>query len=118
MRFPVVVGGQVAEVAGVTHLLLRQAVLMSFRIVMPACAHAVGRRAIAELMNVEGVFLARIQAFDVGDDFHRVAFLRETHGAVTFAAGGRVQYGDGLLHGSPGFAVRFVAMLRRTQRTG
>ena len=69
-------------------------------------------------MNVEGVFLARIQAFDVGDDFHRVAFLRETHGAVTFAAGGRVQYGDSLLHGSPGFAVRFVAMLRRTQRAG
>src|SRR5438132_842999 len=118
VRFALVVGGKIAKVAAVTHLLLRETMLVAFGVVMPACAHAVGRGAITELMNVEGVLLARVQAFDVGDDFHRVAFLRETHGAVTFVAGSRVQYGDDLLHGSPGFAVGLVAMLRRTQRTG
>src|SRR5207302_9874670 len=55
VRFPVGVGSQVAKVASVTHLLLREAVLVAFGVVMPACAHAVGRCAITELMNVEGV---------------------------------------------------------------
>ena len=116
--FALVVGGKIAKVAGVTHLLLRETMLVAFGVVMPACAHAVRRCAIAELMNVEGVFLARVQAFDVGDDFHRVAFLRETNGAVTFVSGRRVQYRHCLLHGGPGFAVRLAVVFRRPQRTG
>ena len=69
-------------------------------------------------MNVEGVFLARIQTFEVGDNLHRVAFLREAHRAMAFVARGRVQHRDGLFNSGPGFAVGFVAVFGGAQRTG
>ena len=115
MRLALVVSGEVAQIARMPRLLVGQTVLMTFGIVVAARAHAVGRSAVAKLMDVEGVFLPRIQPFNVGDDFHRIAFLREADGAVTFAARGGVQHRDGLFHGHPGFG---VLVLSRAQRTG
>ena len=61
---------------------------------MAAGRFAVGRRAIAEFVDVESVF-ARREAGDVGDDFHFVAGFGERDGAFHVAPLGRVQDGDG-----------------------
>ena len=105
VRLAVVVRLEVSQIARVPVFRLRQTVLMVFRIVVAAGAHAVGRAAIAELMNVERVLLSRSQPFNVGHNFHRVAVLGEAHGAVAFVARGRVQHRDGLFDRCPGFAV-------------
>jgi hypothetical protein len=41
-------------------------------------------------MNVEGVFLARRESFEVGDHLHRFSILSEAHYAVALLPGCRV----------------------------
>jgi hypothetical protein len=92
MGLAIAVRLDVAQVARVPVLGPRQAVLVAFWIVMSSRTHAVGRRTIAILVNMEGVLLAGRQSLDIGNDFYGVAILRETHHAVTMLARSRVQY--------------------------
>src|SRR5207245_2434286 len=86
VRLAVVVRLEISQIARMPVLCFRQTVLVVFRVVVAAGAHAVRRAAIAELMNVKRVLLSGSQSFEVGHDFHRLAVLREAHGAVTFIA--------------------------------
>ena len=85
----------VSEVTGVPVFIIRQTMLMAFWVVVASGAHGVRRGAIAILVNVEGVLLARRESFDVGNNFHRFSILGETHNAVALLPGCRVQDGHG-----------------------
>jgi hypothetical protein len=59
MGFAVCIGLEVAEVASVAVLSGWEAVLMAFRVVMAAGAGGIGRGAVAELVDVEGMLLVK-----------------------------------------------------------
>ena len=63
-------------------------------------------------MDMEGVFLARIQSFDIGNDLHRIAFLAEAHNTMTLLPRGWVQHGDGF-----GWSFGRVQPHRKRKRT-
>ena len=71
--------------------------LVAFRVIVASGAHAIGSRAVAVLMDMEGMFLPRIQAFEIRDHFDRLAFLREANHPMALLAGSRVQHGHSLL---------------------
>ena len=64
--------------------------LVAFRVIVASGAHAVRGRAIAILMDVEGVLLAGRESLHVGDYFHRVAILGEAHHTMALLTGCRV----------------------------
>jgi hypothetical protein len=94
-----VVGLDIAEIACVPVLAVRQTMLVAFRVVVAARAHPVRGCAIAELMNVECMLLAGRQAFEVGDHFYGFSVLSEAHNAVALVPGRSVQNGDPLRDG-------------------
>ena len=63
-------------------IVVRQTVLVPFGIVMTSGAHAVRRRAIAVLVDVERVLLAWCQALDIGNHLDGILLLCEAHDAV------------------------------------
>ena len=78
-------------------LSFRQAVLMTFRVVMATGAHAIGCGAIAVLMNMEGALLVCRESFEIRNYLYRIALLRKAHHATTLLACRGVQDGDGFL---------------------
>jgi hypothetical protein len=93
MRFAGAVRFDIAKIAGMPFGRVRSAVWLVHRIEMPARGRGVGRRAIAEFMNVEAMF-ARREPGDVGDYLHRVASFRESDSACHLASRRSVQDGD------------------------
>lgn len=68
--FAVIIGLDIAEVTGVPVFCGWQCMLMAFRVIVAAGAHAVHGRAVAVLVDMKGVLLAGVKAFKVGHDFH------------------------------------------------
>ena len=110
---PLLVRLQIAQVARMAFLLFGQAMFVSLGIVVTAGAHGVGRRTIAELMDVEGMLLPRSEPFDMRDHLHLRSLLSKRDFAFAIVARGGVQDGHGLFHGRPGLRVGRV-VLRRT----
>ena len=82
MSLTLVVRLDIPEVARVSILTVWQPVLVAFRVIVASGAHAVRGRAIAILMDVEGVLLAGCESFNVGEHLHRFSILSEAHYAV------------------------------------
>ena len=102
MRVALVICLNVAKVAGMTLLRVGQTVLMTFRVIMPASAHSIGRRAISVLMNVESVLMVWFQSLKVGYHFHRVAVLGKVNHAMTVLTRCWVQHRHSLRTGTVG----------------
>jgi hypothetical protein len=100
MGFAFAICLDVAKVTGMTLLGVGQTVLVAFRVIMTASAHAIGRRAISILMNVESVLLVWCQSLKVGNHFHGIAVLGKVNDAVTVLTSCRVQHGHGLRTGA------------------
>jgi len=88
----------ISQISRMAVLCVRQAMLMTFRIVMAARARGVRCRAVAILMNVKRVFLVRIQPFQISDYFNRVTFLGESYDTMAVLTGRWVKYRNGLLN--------------------
>jgi len=97
MRFALVIRLNVPQITGVPVLGGGQPVLMAFRVIVAASAHAIRSRAVPVLMNMEGMFLARIQPFEIRDHFDRLAILREANHPMALLASSRVQHRHRLL---------------------
>ena len=93
MSLALVVRLDISQVARVPILTVGQTMLVALRVIMASGAHAVRGRAIAVLMDVEGVLLAGRESFEVGDHLHRFAFLSEAHYALAVLPVCRVQNG-------------------------
>ena len=91
MRLALVVRLDISEIPGVPVFTIWQPVLVAFRIIVAARAHAVRRRAIAILMDVESVLLAGNESFNIGDHLHRIALLGEAHHAMALLTSCGVQ---------------------------
>ena len=100
MGFTFAVCLDVAKVAGVTLFGVGQTVLVTFGVIMPASAHAIGGCAISVLMNVESVLLVWCQSFKVGYHFHGVTVLGKVNDAMTVLTRCRVQHHHGLRNGA------------------
>src|SRR6267142_1314492 len=100
MSLALLFGLHVSKVARVPILTVGQTMLVPFRVIVASGAHAVRGRAIAILMDVEGVLLASRESFKVGDHLHRFAFLSEAHHAMALLPGCGMQDGDGLCNRS------------------
>jgi hypothetical protein len=74
---------------------------MAFGIVVPAGAHPISGGAIAELVDVEGVFLIWVEALDLGDHFHGITCLCEMNYSLALVAGGGMHHGNGMGCGRP-----------------
>lgn len=85
-RDPVLVGGDIAEVACMTHR-PRRAVIMSTRIEVAARRRAIGGAAISEFVYMESVFAWR-QFDDLADDLQRIALLNQSQHPADFVAFG------------------------------
>src|SRR3954468_16443924 len=96
MSFAALVCLKISQIARVALFLFRQAVFVGFGVIMAAGAHSVRGRAVAELMNMNGMLLPRIKSFDIRDDFYASALLSEPNRAHCFIALRRMQHGHGL----------------------
>ena len=94
VRFARAVGLDVAHVADVALRDVMSGMRIVRRIEMAAGRFAIGRRAIAEFVNVESM-LARRESGEIGDDFHFIARFREGDGAFHVAAARGMQDCDG-----------------------
>ena len=90
MGLTLVVRLDIPEVARVSILDVWQTVLVALRVIMASGAHAVRGRAIAILMDVEGVLLAGCESFKVGDHLDRFSILSEAHYSVALLPGCRM----------------------------
>jgi len=102
MSFALAVCLNVAQVTGMTVLGIGQTVQVTFGVIMPASAHAIGGCAISVLMNVESVLLVWCQSFKVGYNFHGVAVLGKVNHTMTVLACCGVQHRHGLRNGTFG----------------
>src|SRR5262245_22469942 len=91
VRFAVIVGVEISQIAGMTGVARGQTVGVVSGVVMAAGAHAVRGRTITKLVDMKGVLLTRIQPLNIGHDLDAIAFLHEVDGAVTLVAGGEVK---------------------------
>src|SRR5207247_8874400 len=85
----------VSEITSMTLLGSRKSMGMALGIVMPTGTHTIGRRAVAVLVNVEGMLLTGIQSLEMRDYFHFVSLLGEHHLAMGLVAGGWMQHSYG-----------------------
>src|SRR5687767_8502163 len=81
---------------------------MFFRIIMATGAHPVRRRAIAIFVDVERMFLSRIQSLDMRDDLHLGSFLSEHHLAFALVRARWMQDGHRLLYRTPALRVSVI----------
>ncbi len=113
LRFALAISLDIPQVARMAQLGRGETMLMAFRIVMASGAHAIGRRAVAELMNVERMFLTRSESFKGGHDLYRLSVLRESNFPVAFVASSRMQDRDRLLDRGPGIGMRWIGGIER-----
>ena len=91
------VGSDVAEVAAMMPGAARRAMRFAARVVVPSCAHCVGRAAVAFFMDMNAM-LARREALETSVHHHLAGALDKGRGATGGVALGRVELGNGDRH--------------------